>query len=114
MKKDYIIFESPCPVLNCKSSNPNRIIKWRHAPCYNSTELLDKNGNIICNNCFEHFFIFDAYFSCGNNHNEFRKAGVTQLLNALAVLISNPNLYEADLYFIMALSQKIKQRAKDR
>ena len=53
----------------------------------------------------------DAYFSCGNNHNEFRKAGITQLLNALALLISNPNLYEADLSFIMSLSQKIKQRA---
>ena len=114
MNKDYIIFESPCPVINCQSNDPNRIIRWRHAPCYYSTEVLDKYGNIICSDCYARFFILDAYFSCGNNHNEFRKAGVTQLLNAISVLITNPNLLEADLDFLMIVSQRIKQRAKDR
>jgi hypothetical protein len=112
MNKNYIIFESPCPDINCENDNPYRIIKWRHAPCYNSTEVLDRNGNIICTKCLERFFILDAYFSCGNLHNEFRKPGITQLINAISVLITNPNILEADLSFLMLVSQRILQRAK--
>jgi hypothetical protein len=112
MNKDFIIFESPCPVINCENDNPNRIIRWRHAPCYNSTEFLDKNGNIICNKCFANFFILDAYFSCGDSHNEYRRPGITQLINAISVLITNPNLLEADMEFLMIVSQRILQRIK--
>ncbi len=114
MYKDYIIFESPCPVINCGNPHPNKIIRWSHAPCYKSTEFLDKNGNIICRDCLSKFFILDAYFRCGNNHNEFRKPGVTQLCNAISVLITNPNLLEADLTFLLLVSQRILQRAKSK
>ena len=113
MNRDFIIFESPCPSLNCESDVPDRVIRWRHAPCYNSMEFLDRNGNIICRDCLSRFFILDAYFSCGNNHNEYSRPGITQLCNALAVLITNPNLLEADLTFLLSVSLRIKERAKN-
>ena len=111
MNKDFIIFESPCPALDCESDEPETIIKWMHAPCYNSREFLDKYGNIICGDCLEKFFILDAYFSCGNNHNKYSRPGITQLFNALSVLITNPHLLEADMTFLLYVSQRIKERA---
>lgn len=111
--KNEIEFLSPCPAKGC-NGNPRRIVKWSHAKCPGSSELLTNEGNIICKSCGHSFFILDASFACIYHINEYREAGYTELTNAISVLISNPEVDESDLYFLIRVSQKIKERAKQK
>lgn len=109
-----IDFLSPCPGRGCNSPNPDLVIRWSHSVCYGSTEWLTNQANIICKNCGYQFFILDANFACMYHTNEYKSAGFTELAHAIAVLISNPEINESDLAFLMGVSQKIRSRAKER
>lgn len=109
-----IDFLSPCPGRGCNSSDPDRVIRWSHASCSGSTEWLTNQANIICKRCGHQFFILDGRFACKYHANEYKAAGFTELSHAIAVLISNPEVDESDLAFLMGVTQKIKSRAKER
>lgn len=112
--KSKIDFKSPCPGKNCPSPEPNRIIEWSHASCSGSEEWLTNEGNIVCKTCDKSFFILDASFACKYHRNEYMEAGYTQLANCISILITNPDINESDLAFLMLCSQRIKARAKEK
>ena len=114
MSYSKIDFLSPCPGRGCNSPEPDRVITWSHSPCSGSREWLDNQANIICKDCGHTFFILDGRFACTYHANEYKAAGYTELANAIAVLITNPEVDESDLAFLMKVSQKVKSRAKER
>ena len=114
MSYSKIDFLSPCPGRGCNSLEPDRVIKWSHAPCEGSSEWLDNQANIICKDCEHQFFILDGSFACKYHANEYKDAGFTELTHAISVLISNPEVDESDLAFLMKVTQRIKSRAKER
>lgn len=114
MSRTRIDFLSPCPGRGCPSPDPDRVITWSHSRCNGSTEWLNNQANIICKDCYDEFFILDASFACKYHENDYKQAGFTELTHAISVLISNPDVDESDLAFLMQVSQKIKARAKQR
>ena len=114
MSRTRIDFLSPCPGRGCPSPEPNRVYRWSHSKCSGSREWLNNQANIICRDCGDEFFILDASFACIYHQNDYKEAGYTELTNAISVLISNPDVDESDLQFLMIVSQKIKSRARDR
>jgi len=114
MSISRIDFLSPCPGRGCNSPEPDRVITWSHSPCSGSREWLSNQANIICKDCGYQFFILDGSFACKYHANEYKAAGFTELTHAISVLISNPEVDESDLAFLMGVTQRIKSRAKER
>ena len=114
MSRTKIEFLSPCPGRGC-SSPASKVYRWVHANCDGTMgEWLDNQANIICKDCGRNFFILDASFACEYHENDYREAGYTELTNAISVLISNPEVNESDLQFLMLVSQRIKARAREK
>ena len=114
MSKSRIDFLSPCPGRGCNSPEPDRVITWSHSPCSGHTEWLDNQANIICKNCGHSFFILDGKFACKYHANEYKAAGYTELAQAIAVLITNPEVDESDLAFLNRVTIRVRTRAKER
>ena len=114
MSRSKIDFLSPCPGKGCPSP-PSKVYRWSHASCSGSRgEWLDNQANIICRECGDSFFILDASFACDYHENDYKEAGYTELTNAISVLISNPEVNEADLQFLVLVSQRVKAKAREK
>ena len=118
MIQDKIDFICPCPNRHCNHCeiySPNKVIKWKHTLNCDLGEWLDKYGNIICKNCGFSFFILDSTLDCKNGLNDKsnRIPDYDKLVSIIGALISNPGVDESDILFLMSVSERIKQKAKE-
>ena len=86
---DWVPFITKCP-----SCSNNEHIAWVHSDD-NSEEVIDKNGNIRCNNTScEYYknptFIMEWGFDCGSHkyHGDYWKPDATNVFTALGMISS--------------------------